>query len=65
MKDYIIMRCVLGFIGSLIVIIIGIICIVEGIKCAEPKGFKIGIPLIIVGILGILICISLLKKTKE
>lgn len=65
MKNYVILRSVLGILGSVIAISLGIIFLIEGIKYSETKGFLIGIPAILAGCVGILICIVLLKKTNR
>lgn len=64
MKNYVILRCVLGMLGS-IAIVLGAVFLVEGIKYSETKGLLIGIPVIIAGLVGIFICIALLKKANK
>ena len=65
MKNYVILRCVLGMLGSIVAIVLGAVFLVEGIKYSETKGLLIGIPVIIAGLVGIFICIALLKKANK
>lgn len=65
MKNYIAFRCVLGLIGSVVAAIAGIAFLSAGISDADSNGILIGIPVIIVSIIGILICIALLLKSRN
>ena len=65
MKNYIMTRCALGIIGSIIAIIGGIVFLVEGIKYAESKGYLIGGGLIAAGAVGILICVAMIKSASK
>ncbi len=65
MKNYITFRCVLGILGSIIAIVLGAVFVFEGIKSSNSKGFLYGIPAIVAGCIGILICIVLFKKANK
>lgn len=65
MKNYVILRCVLGILGSVVAIVVGVVYSIGGIKYSEPKSLLFGIPAILAGCVGILICIVLLKKTNR
>ena len=65
MKGYFVTRCILGLIGSVVAIIGGLMFLVDGIKSSDPKGLEIGIPFIVAGLVGIVICIVMLKKANK
>lgn len=65
MKNYIAFRCILGLIGSIIAVIAGIAFLLAGISDAESNEILISIAVIIAGVVGILICIALLLKSKN
>jgi hypothetical protein len=55
----------MGLLGSIVAIICGIWFFIEGIKINEAKGYLIGGGCILLGIIGIIICSSMLKKNKK
>lgn len=65
MKNYFTLRCVLGIFGAIIAIVLGALFLVDGIKSSNSKGLLIGIPSIISGCVGILICIAYLKRLNK
>lgn len=65
MKDYIVFRSVLGLIGSIIAIGLGIGFLVVGISEPQTRAILIGIAAILGGIVGLIICIIFLLKSKK
>jgi hypothetical protein len=65
MKNYILFRCIIGLIASVVVAGIGIAFIVAGFNDGDSKGYLIGGGLILASIIGILICLGFIIKSKN
>jgi hypothetical protein len=65
MKNYIVLRCTLGIVGSIAAFIGGIAFIVAGIQESEAKGYLIGGACILASIVGMAICLVMFKKVNE
>ena len=65
MKTYSYFRCITGLIGSVVALILGIVLLALGIKDGEKKGIYIGLAAIGGGILGLIICIAMLRSASK
>ncbi|MDR2090401.1 MAG: hypothetical protein LBP62_01915 [Clostridiales bacterium] len=65
MRNYILFRCIIGLISSIVSAGVGIAFIVAGVKDNDSKGYLVGSGLILASIIGTLICLAFIIKSKK